>query len=88
MKTKGTKKVLENEELSLEAKFWSLHTLAKKQSLEKSVRTQEEMIYIAQELVIVTPTSDKWYNFYKKYATAYIETNSYGKKLYIRFRGI
>lgn len=86
MLTKGTKNIINSDTLKPTEKFWRLFNLAKAQSPEMKVRTQEEMIYIAKECVLCTSPEDKWFEVYDKYASAYIATNGYGKKLWIKFQ--
>lgn len=86
MLTQGTKNIINNDTLKPVDKFWKLFNLAKVQSSEMKVRTQEEMIYIAKECVLCTSPEDKWFDVYDKYASAFIETNKFGKKLWIKFQ--
>lgn len=86
MKTKGTKNILRNDEINYLDKFWELNKIAKKQNQENKVRTNEQMIDMAKNILDyqLILKDYKYFDFIDKYATAEVVKNGYGKKLYVK----
>lgn len=83
--TNGVKNALKQNKKAIEI-FWELNKLSKLQKTENKVRTQEQMILLAQDAIENNEINNdsKYYEYVLKYSKAQVVFNNNGKKLYVK----
>lgn len=84
--TNGVKKALNNNKNNYLDKFWDLNKMQKVQNQDNKVRTQEQMIEIAKNILDYELVKEdyKYYDYIYSYACGQVEYNRYGRKLYVK----